>query len=368
MWRCGIAVAITFLFLGSISSRGATANVQVGDFFFSPFSVNIRPGDTVRWTNATTRTHDTTSKAAPPLWGSGNVLPNGTFSFTFPNLGSFPYQCVQHQQFNQTGTVVVAANVAPTVALNTPANGTTYGRPATFTVTAAASDSDGTVTQVQFFANNTLLGTDLMSVYSVVTSNLLAGSYALTAQAWDNSGAKRTSAPVNITVSQPAGGVTHFVDVSDLAVNPPLLIANVGDTVIWRNVGTSNHTASATGGSPQALCGATIIRDLVECTNRFTAEGSFAYTCSVHANSARGTVIVAQPIFLSSPRVDGQGRFRFDFNTSTGGKYQALRTLSNGTPIPPVLVSSNTATTNMMTVTDTNKPPGAGGYSVRRVF
>src|SRR5262249_45005181 len=154
----------------------------------------------------------------------------------------------------------------------------------------------------------------------------------------------------------PAAGVTHFVDVDDLSVTPPLLLANVGDTVVWRNVGTSNHTASGLSGSPQALCGATIIRGVAECTNQFTPEGAFAYTCTLHASSARGPVLVAPQISLLSPRVEGQGRFQFDINTSVGGKYQALRMLSNGMPIPPVLVSSNTATTNMMTVTDTNKP------------
>jgi hypothetical protein len=94
--------------------------------------------------------------------------------------------------------------VAPTVALTGPATGATYTAPATVVVNANASDSDGTVTKVEFFQGTTKLGEDLTAPYSYSWTNVPAGSYSLTARATDNSGAATSSAAVTVTVSAPA--------------------------------------------------------------------------------------------------------------------------------------------------------------------
>ena len=68
---------------------------------------------------------------------------------------------------NATGTfdnVTVAAggttsNVPPTVSLTSPSNGATYTAPANISLAATASDSDGSVTKVDFYSGTTLLGT-----------------------------------------------------------------------------------------------------------------------------------------------------------------------------------------------------------------
>ena len=66
-------------------------------------------------------------------------------------------------------------------------NGATFTTPAIVTIGASASDSDGSVTNVQFFDGATSLGNDTTSPYSV-TANLAAGSHALTAVTTDNLG------------------------------------------------------------------------------------------------------------------------------------------------------------------------------------
>src|SRR5436190_1262723 len=53
---------------------------------------------------------------------------------------------------------VQAANQIPTVAITRPADGATFTAPASITVTAAASDADGTIARVDFYANATLIG------------------------------------------------------------------------------------------------------------------------------------------------------------------------------------------------------------------
>jgi uncharacterized protein (DUF2141 family) len=105
-------------------------------------------------------------------------------------------------------TVNPSGNIPPTVSITAPQNGATFTAPANITVSANASDSDGTVTSVAFFANGSPIGTDTTSPYSISWNNVAAASYALTAVATDNGGAQTTSATVNITVSGGGGGTT----------------------------------------------------------------------------------------------------------------------------------------------------------------
>src|SRR5262249_15814384 len=88
-----------------------------------------------------------------------------------------------------------------TVSITSPSSGTSFTAPANMTITATASDSDGTVSKVDFYANGSLIGTANASPYSFSWNNVAAGSYSLTAIATDNQGAVTTSAPVSITVS-----------------------------------------------------------------------------------------------------------------------------------------------------------------------
>jgi predicted phage tail protein len=68
-------------------------------------------------------------------------------------------------------------------------------------LTATASDTDGSVAKVEFYSGATLLGTDTSSPYSFTWSSVPAGTYSLTAVAYDNLGAKTTSAARSITVT-----------------------------------------------------------------------------------------------------------------------------------------------------------------------
>ena len=91
-------------------------------------------------------------------------------------------------------------NVPPTVSISSPASGARFTAPATVAVTATASDSDGTIAQVRFFAGSTLIGTATSAPYSVTWSSVPAGTYSLTAVATDNASAATTSGSVTITV------------------------------------------------------------------------------------------------------------------------------------------------------------------------
>ncbi len=92
------------------------------------------------------------------------------------------------------------ANIAPTVAIVSPANNSTYTQGNPVTITANASDFDGTISNVEFYHGATLIGSDDSAPYSVIW-NPGVGEYNLTAKATDNGGAISTSQPVNVTIA-----------------------------------------------------------------------------------------------------------------------------------------------------------------------
>jgi hypothetical protein len=96
-------------------------------------------------------------------------------------------------------------NLPPSVSITSPANGATFTAPATITIAANAADSDGTVSKVDFYAGNTLIGSDTTSPFQVTWNNVAAGSYNLTAVATDNIGATTTSAASSVTVNGGGG-------------------------------------------------------------------------------------------------------------------------------------------------------------------
>jgi hypothetical protein len=94
--------------------------------------------------------------------------------------------------------------VAPTVALTSPAANASFTAPASVSLVAAAADSDGGVTRVDFYAGTTAIGSATTSPYTATWTGVAAGSYTLTARATDTAGAVTTSAPVAVVVTAPA--------------------------------------------------------------------------------------------------------------------------------------------------------------------
>src|SRR4051794_9890706 len=88
----------------SMPAAPMTAAVSVMDDFFSPKQVTIAAGGTVTWTWMASASHTVTSDTG--LFDSSPPKSSGTFSFTFPNAGTFPYHCLVHG-FMMSGTVIV---------------------------------------------------------------------------------------------------------------------------------------------------------------------------------------------------------------------------------------------------------------------
>ena len=98
----------------------------------------------------------------------------------------------------------MTSNLLPSVSLTSPSGGTVFTPPANFTINASASDSDGTISKVEFFQGSTKLGEDVSAPYSFTWTSVSPGTYSLTAKATDNLGGFTTSSAVNIDVIAPS--------------------------------------------------------------------------------------------------------------------------------------------------------------------
>ncbi|MBL6445624.1 T9SS type A sorting domain-containing protein [Fulvivirga sp. 29W222] len=96
-------------------------------------------------------------------------------------------------------------NQPPSVSLTSPANGATYTEGDNIQIQATASDSNGSVSRVEFYQGSTKLGEDNTSPYSFTLNNASVGSFTFTAKAFDNEGASKTSSAVSVTVSGSGG-------------------------------------------------------------------------------------------------------------------------------------------------------------------
>jgi hypothetical protein len=99
------------------------------------------------------------------------------------------------------------ANTPPSVSIASPADGSSVTLGQAVTVTADASDAEGSVTRVEFFANGTSIGVTT-GPFTLAWTPSFPGNYALTAEATDNGNLTKTSAPVSVTVIPGSSGTT----------------------------------------------------------------------------------------------------------------------------------------------------------------
>src|SRR6185369_4528582 len=88
-----------------------------------------------------------------------------------------------------------------TVTLSQPSNGSVFSVGNAIQLAATAADADGTIAKVEFYrGGTTLIGTATSSPYQFVWTNATAGSYSLTAKAYDNKNGTAVSTAVTISI------------------------------------------------------------------------------------------------------------------------------------------------------------------------
>jgi hypothetical protein len=131
----------------------------------------------------------------------------------------------------QTINVAVSSNSAPTITLDAPETAV-EGSAVTLSSTASAAGG-ATITQVQFFVDGVLVGTDVSAPYSVVWTATLGADQEITAVATDNNGLSTTSNVILITVNPnvaPVVSITFPFSTSDfIAPDVVAIMAQASD-------------------------------------------------------------------------------------------------------------------------------------------
>jgi len=140
-------------------------------------------------------------------WTPGSNSVSLTASLNFYD-GEYYYVRVKQSDADEAITSPIwieggLSNISPDVTLTAPAGNSVAASPASFTLTAEASDSDGSVTKVDFYQGTTLLGTDTSAPYTCPWSNVPSGVYEITAKATDNLGSVTISGSATVIVYNP---------------------------------------------------------------------------------------------------------------------------------------------------------------------
>ncbi|MCH8622782.1 Ig-like domain-containing protein [Undibacterium sp. TS12] len=158
-----------------------------------------------------------TVTSAPYTYNWSNVA-TGSYSLTAKATNS-------HNESKTSAAVAVVVNNAPTVSLTAPAANTSVAGKASITITANASDADGSISKVEFYNGATLLGSDTTAPYSYSWTNVAPGTYSITAKATDNLSGTTTSSPVSVTVTNPITvNLTAPANNASVTVGTPIAI------------------------------------------------------------------------------------------------------------------------------------------------
>ncbi|MCX6892577.1 MAG: PQQ-dependent sugar dehydrogenase [Verrucomicrobia bacterium] len=134
-------------------------------------------------------------------------------------------------------TVTVISNSPPAAGITSPTNGSTFTAPAAIIIAAAASDLDGSVTNVEFLDGATSLGSCPGKPYSLLAS-LSVGTHPLTVKVSDNLGISTTSGIVTVTVASSASPhqpvLTGVRLTNTFAVAPALSVTNGSLRFTWQ--------------------------------------------------------------------------------------------------------------------------------------
>ncbi len=229
---------ISLLLLACFSSRATTHIITTQNFSFSPPSINVTLGDTVKWIWVS-GTHTTSSMTVPAGAAAWNApLNNTTTSFTYvPTVtGTYNYVCNFHPTMMGMFTVAGCPPVSGQISASGP---TTFCKPGSVTLNAFVTA--GAVIQWQRNGSNILTG-GTGSSYVAKTS----GNYRVIVS--NNCGSTFTTNVIKVTANPlPTAVIAGNDTVFKCAADSVTLNATTTGTVTYQWFKNGTAIAGATG-------------------------------------------------------------------------------------------------------------------------
>ena len=94
-----------------------------------------------------------------------------------------------------------AVNQTPSVTISSPGNNEVFESPARISIMANAYDPDGTIDKVEYYIGQKKIGESLDHPYTIIFESDSAGTYEITAKAYDNLNAASVSEPVQFSIN-----------------------------------------------------------------------------------------------------------------------------------------------------------------------
>ncbi|NDP21262.1 MAG: T9SS type A sorting domain-containing protein [Paludibacter sp.] len=138
------------------------------------------------------------------------------YTFSVPDIaiGNSELYAIAYDNKNDStiSSIITVAgiNTPPTCNLTSPLTDISINQGASVLFEANASDDDGTISQISFLVNGSIVFTDTTAPYSFAWSHPNAGSYTVTAMATDNTGLFTYSSPIVITSNATTSGVLIY--------------------------------------------------------------------------------------------------------------------------------------------------------------
>jgi plastocyanin len=314
---------------------------------FQPNDLVVTTGMTVVWRNNGTNTHTVT--ADDKSFSSPDIAPGATFKYKFDQPGAFTYHCTPHPWMTASVRVVVPGGAPPPPPpLPGPSDAEGSG-PVHSVREPAAREGTGPVRHdvdiveaspakpntwvfdpptLDLMAGDTIVWHNTGSMQHSVTADdgsfdsglinpgavwsrtfgaSLAVGYHCTPHPWMKGGARvaepgksapalrisaatspgaaTAAAPASVQRSGP-GPVTVPVNIVEPSLSeamswgfaPKVVDVKAGDTVVWKNTGTMEHTVTADSGAFDAG----LIKPAASFQRTFDAPGTYAYHCTPH--------------------------------------------------------------------------------------
>ncbi len=290
----------------TVGSGGGTgpAEVRMAGRVFSPSSVTIAAGGSVKFINDDDRDHTATGTGGS--FDSGIMASGATFTKTFSTAGTYSYLCLLHPDMTGTVTVTGSGGTAPP---------TTAPPPTSSPVPPVVTNSDVSVFDFGYSpsAKSVAVGSTIRFVntgaalHTVTdTSGRFDSGLIQPGAAWSrrfdqagtypvfctlhpemkatitvtDAGGSAPPPPAPTTTSTVAAGSVGSggVEMRDFSFAPGAITVRVGASLRFVNTGAAPHTATAVDKSFDSG----IVQPGGSFTARFSQPGIFRYICTLH--------------------------------------------------------------------------------------